>query len=73
MNLNRDFTVEKTVELSLNKNYRIYEVSRETGRQSVLDDGTDRLTVTLAPGDAVLVRVQDAAEEAYTVEYRLEK
>jgi len=71
--LNRDFTVEKTVELSLNKNYRIYEVSRETGRQSVLDDGTDRLTVTLAPGDAVLVRVQDAAEEAYTVEYRLEK
>ena len=57
----------------MKKNYRIYEVSRETGRQSVLDDGTDKLTVTLAAGDAVLVRVQDAAEEAYTVEYRLEK
>ena len=71
--LNRDFTVDKTVELAMKKTSRIYEVSRETGRQSVLEDSTDKLTVTLAAGDAVLVRVQDAAEEAYTVEYRLEK
>ncbi|MBQ8402206.1 MAG: hypothetical protein IJX14_09790 [Clostridia bacterium] len=71
--LNRDFTVEKAVELALQKEYRIYEVSRETGRQSVICDSTDRFTITLAPGDAVLVRVQDAAEEAFTAEYRLEK
>ena len=71
--LNRDFTVDKTVELAMKKTSRIYEVSRETGRQSVLEDAADKLTVTLAPGDAVLVRVQDAAEEACTVEYRLEK
>jgi len=71
--LNRDFTVTKTVELAMKKTSRIYEVSRENGRQSVLEDAADKLSITLAPGDAVLVRVQDAAEEAYTVEYRLEK
>ena len=36
-------------------------------------EGTDKIEVTLAAGDAVLYRVQNAAEEAFTIEYRLEK
>ncbi len=71
--LNRDFTVEKQISLPLKKAYRLYEISRETGRQSVLCDSADTIDVTLAPGDAVLLRVQDACEEAFTIEYRLEK
>lgn len=71
--LNRDFTREKTVTLPLKKTCRLYEVSRETGRQSVLADGTDAIEVTLAMGDAIVLRIQDAAEEAYTVEYRIDK
>ena len=71
--LNRDFTEEKIVALNMKKTSRIYEVSRKTGRQSILEEAADRLTVTLTPGDACLIRVQDTAEEAYTVEYRLEK
>lgn len=71
--LNRDFTAEKTLKLNMKKNSRIYEVSKETGRQSILEEAVDQLTVTLAPGDARLIRVQDSADEAYTVEYRLEK
>lgn len=71
--LNRDFTVEKTVEIALKKNCRIYEVSRVTGRQNVIADAADKITVTLAPGDATLVRIQDANDEAFTIEYRLDK
>ncbi len=71
--LNRDFTVEKTLSLPLKKSFRLYAVSRETGRQSVICDCADTMDVTLAPGDATLLRVQDAAEEAFTIEYRLEK
>ena len=73
MILNRDFTVEKKVEIALKAPSRIYEVSRETGRQSMICEGTDKIEVTLAAGDAVLYRVQNAAEEAFTIEYRLEK
>ncbi len=71
--LNRDFTVEKQISLPLKKSCRLYELSRETGRQSVICDCADTIDVTLAPGDAVLLRVQDACEEAFTIEYRLEK
>lgn len=73
MILNRDFTVPKTVSLPLKKTLRLYEVSRETGRQHLLCDATDRIDLTLAEGDAILLRVQDAKEDPFTVEYRLEK
>ncbi len=73
MVLNRDFTVKQNVSLPLRGNFRIYEVSRETGRQQVLCERTDRLDLTLAEGDAILLRVQKADEDPFTVEYRLEK
>ncbi len=71
--LNRDYETEQTVTLALQRPSRIYEVSKTTGRQSVLQEAADTLTLTLAEGDAVLLRVQDATEEPFTVEYRLEK
>ncbi|MBQ7983129.1 MAG: hypothetical protein IJ302_06155 [Clostridia bacterium] len=71
--LNRDYETDAAVTLDLQADSRIYEVSRVTGRQNVIWDGTKQINVTLAKGDAILYRVQPAAEEAFTVEYRLEK
>ncbi len=71
--LNRDFTLEKTISLPLKKTCRLYEVSKATGRQTILTDAADSIDVTLAAGDAILLRIQDSTAEAFTIEYRLEK
>jgi len=73
MVLNRDYEADAAVTLDLQADSRIYEVSRVTGRQNVIWDSTKQIHVTLAKGDAILYRVQPAEEEAFTVEYRLEK
>jgi hypothetical protein len=73
MVLNRDYAVDKTVTLKLKGTYRIYEVSREDGLQYVVDDATETLSLHLEAGDAALLRLQPAAEEAFTLEYRLVK
>ena len=59
--------------MPLKKAVRIYEVSKEDGLQYITAENTDALRVTLDAGDAVLLRLQDAAEEPFTVEYRLVK
>jgi hypothetical protein len=71
--LNRDFDRAKTVELKFKENVRLYSVSRITGRQELMDGEGTAFSFDLAAGDAALVRVQPASEEAYTIEYRLEK
>ena len=71
--LNRDYMESKTVTLELNGNYRIYEVSKEDGLQYVKSDSTNKIEVDLIPGDAVLYRLQKAEEEAFTIEYKLNK
>ncbi len=68
---NRDFYKDLETELELKGNFRVYEVSKEDGRQRVTCDNTAALPVKLAPGDAMLVRIQDASEEAFTIEYEL--
>ena len=73
MVLNRDYDTDKAITLDLKDNSRIYEVSRIDGRQNVIWDETKQINVTLAAGDAILYRIQPAAEEAFTLEYRLEK
>lgn len=73
MVLNRDYVNAKEVTLKLNKNYRIYEVSRDDGMQYIKYDNTDTLSLDLEAGDAALLRLQPAEEEAFTVEYRLVK
>ena len=59
--------------LALKKNFRVYEVSKEDGMQRVLNDGTDMLRLSLQPGDAVLLRFQDAAEQPFLIDYVLKK
>ena len=52
---------------------RIYEVSKKDGVQRVVADAADQLELTLGKGDMALFRIQPAADEAFTVEYVLEK
>ena len=73
MVLNRDYASKKTVDLKLNGSYRVYGVSREDGTQYVKNGCTDILSLDLDAGDAVLLRLQPACDEAFTVEYRLVK
>lgn len=73
MVLNRDYMTEKSFTLKLNGSYRVYEVSKEDGLQYVVSDATDNLEISLAAGDAKLIRLQKADEEAFTIEYRLSK
>ena len=73
MVLNRDYLSDKSVTLKLDKSYRIYEVNRDDGLQSVKNDSTDMLSLHLEAGDAALLRLQPAEDEAFTVEYRLVK
>ena len=70
--LNRDYTKDAEISLPLKKPSHLYKVCRMCGRQFMQDDGCE-LSLSLAPGDAALWRVQDAEEEAYTAEYRIEK
>ena len=73
MVLNRDYETDAAITLDLKENSRIYEVSRITGKQNVIWDETKQINVTLEKGDAILYRIQPAADEAFTIEYRLEK
>ncbi len=68
---NRDFYKELKAEIQLKDDFRIYEVSKEDGKQRVIFDSVNVLSVELNPGDAMLIRIQKADEEAFTVEYKL--
>ena len=70
---NRDYAEIQRFALNLKKNFRIYEVSQENGGQYVKNDCTQVLNVKLQPGDAVLLRCQDANEEKFLIEYVLKK
>lgn len=69
--LNRDYEKTAEINLSLKDNFRVYEVSKEDGKQGVIFDSVNALALTLQPGDAVLYRFQRASEEAFTCEYKL--
>jgi len=69
--LNREFEKPLETNIPLKKAYHIYEVSRSDGKQYHLDTA-DTLKVSLAPGDAILLRVQPAEEVPFTAEYRIQ-
>ena len=69
--LNREFEKGLEAGIPLKGQYHIYEVSKADGKQR-LTDTADALSISLAPGDAALFRVQEGGEEPFTVEYRLE-
>ena len=71
MVLNRDYEKALNAEIAMNGDYRLYEVSKVDGKQSVIADSTATLKLDLKPGDAILLRVQDAKDEAFTCEYAL--
>lgn len=70
---NRDYNIARAFSLKLKKKCRIYEVSQEDGKQFVKSNSSQTLNVKLAPGEAVLVRCQDAKEEKYLIDYILKK
>lgn len=71
--LNRDYYKDAEFSLALKEKSRLYLVSKQDGRQYVAEEETDKINVKLIPGEAVLYRVQKASDEAFTVEYRIEK
>ena len=73
MILNRDYMDKRTFSLEFKKPVRVYEVSGEDGMQRVRNRRVKGLNLELAAGDAVFLRLQDAQEEAYLVEYALRK
>lgn len=84
---NRDYRETRTFQLELKKKFRIYEVSKMTGEQKLLkkkvatldgdftqaDDLKNTISVNLGAGDAIFMRFQDAEEEAFLIDYVLEK
>lgn len=68
--LNRDYRRSQTFNLPLQHTCRVYEVSYADGMQYCVHDATKSLNVTLAEGSMVLYRLQDCAEEPYTIEYQ---
>ena len=68
---NRDFYKALHAEIPLRGRYHLYEVSKEDGKQRLVAQGTDRLQIALAGGDAILLRIQPGEEAPFTVEYRL--
>ena len=73
MILNRDYLDKRTFKLNLKKAFRVYEVSGEDGLQHMKHRNVKSLKVDLPPGDAVFYRFQDASEEAFALEYVLNK
>ena len=71
MIINRDYMTQKKVALPLKSAYRIYEVSKTDGLQKVKYNSTECIEVMLNPGDAILYRIQNAADEPFTIEYHL--
>ena len=69
--LNRDYERASEITLDMKGDFRIYEVSKVDGYQDVIHDSVSKLPLKLAPGDAVLLRIQPANEEAFTCEYKL--
>ncbi len=71
--LNRDYQNEKEITLPFQRPLHIYEVSKEDGLQHLAKERAEEISLTLAPGDAALYRLQDAKEDTFTIEYRLYK
>lgn len=71
--LNREFEKELSAEIPLKSAYNLYEVSREDGKQHLKSENVNSIQVSLAPGDAVLLRLQNAGEELCAIDYKLEE
>ena len=68
--LNRDFNRPLNTTISLKDSYHQYEISKTDGLQHMIAT-SDKIGLWLEPGDAMLVRLQPASEEPYTITYAL--
>ena len=73
MVLNRDYLRETDLTVSLKANCRVYEVSKEDGEQYVVAENAKEIKAHYIPGEMKLFRIQLAEEEAYQIEYVLDK
>lgn len=73
MVLNRDYLREADIEVSLKQESRVYEVSKEDGRQCIIADHTKTLKANYIPGEIKLFRIQPTGEQPYRIEYYLDK
>ncbi len=69
--LNRDYEKPLQASIDMKEVFRVYEVSKVDGTQHLLHEATKALPIDLAAGDAMVLRIQKAAEESFTVEYQL--
>lgn len=70
---NRDYCASHVFNLPFKTAMRLYEVSPLDGFQYVYADNTESFTRKIEPGDAYLFRVQKATEDAYLIDYVLDK
>lgn len=63
----------KAFQLQLKKKFRVYRLNPHDGREMLVKDGIDKFNVFVMPGDADILRFQDANDEAYFIEYALKK
>ncbi|MBE6687960.1 MAG: hypothetical protein E7588_01635 [Ruminococcaceae bacterium] len=73
MIMNRDYIRRRPAEIKLKDYFRLYEVCKESGKQYVIAESANEIKLNLEPADAVLYRVQKTSEEAFDIEYVLEK
>ena len=71
--LNRDYEQARSFRLQLKAPFRVYGVRDEDGKQYLQKRVASILTLQLSPGDAVLLRLQDAQEEPFLIDYVLDK
>ena len=69
--LNRDFNRTLDTVISLKGNFHQYEISKKNGQQQCITT-SDKIHISLDSGDAVLIRLQPAKEEPFTITYTLE-
>lgn len=71
---NRDYNERRSFTLPLKQGFRVYRVSDQDGFQlPYKEEVIDSLSFALLPGDAMLLRFQDPAEEPCLIDYVLEK
>ena len=72
---NEDYTdkEKKAFRLQLKKKFRVYRVNPHNGKQILVKDEVDIFNVLVMPGDADLLRFQDAEDEPYFIEYIFQK
>ena len=63
----------KSFSFKLKRDFRVYRVNPHDGKQMISKDCTDVQKILIMPGDADLLRYQNAEEEACLIEYALRK